>query len=95
MKTEKWRLTQRNRKPIPIDKKGAIRPTIEHAQQVVHQEERSDFFRTTRSGVHTKLADVRDHDHGQQEMARQEVAHHVHIVTRPDKFKEEAEKAAK
>ena len=59
-----------------------------HAQDVVHQEEQGDFFRTTRSGVNTKLADIRAHDHGQQELAHK-IVHHAQVLKHSNMVKEE------
>ena len=48
---------------------------VDHTKAVVEEEELGDFYRTIRSGVHTKLAHVREHDHGQQKMAHKVVRH--------------------
>ena len=48
---------------------------LEHAKEVIHAEEVGDFYRTARSGVQTKLADVRSHDHGQQKLAAKHIVH--------------------
>ena len=49
--------------------------TVTHAKEVIHEEEVGDYYRTGRSGVLTKLAHVRDHDHGKQELAAHKIVH--------------------
>jgi hypothetical protein len=57
---------------------------VEHAKVVVLEEEQGDFWRTARSGVTTKLANVRAHDQGKQELAHQHVVHHAQTVEHPN-----------
>lgn len=44
-----------------------------HATQVLHNEESSNYLRTGRSGTYTRLENVRDHDHGNQNLAAQKI----------------------
>lgn len=61
--------------PTNIEKTVAV----QHAKDTIHDEEAGDYLRTGRSGVVTKLGALRQHDHGEQELA----AHHVvHTATR-------------
>ena len=69
-------------------------PAIDHARAVVHQEEAGDNWRTARSGVYTKLADVRSHDHGKQELAHHKIAHHAETVAHRNNVKDECRKLA-
>lgn len=75
------------RKPIEHAPARTLAAT-KHAQDVVHQEEQGDFFRTARSGVNTKLADVRAHDHGEQELAHK-VVHHAQVLKHPSMLQQE------
>jgi len=42
---------------------------LSEAKELIHNEEAGDYLRTGRSSVNTKLMDVRQHDHGKQELA--------------------------
>ena len=75
------------KEPLPTKRRD---PAIAHAQAVVHQEERGDYFRTTRSGVTTKLADIRTHDHGKQELAHR-IVHHAQAVQNPNSVRDAVE----
>ena len=57
---------------------------VQHAKASVLEEEKGDLWRTGRSGVATKLADVRAHDHGKQELAHKHVVHHAQTVDHPN-----------
>ena len=60
---------------------------MNHAKAVIHQEEVADNWRTARSGVQTKLADVRAHDHGQQALAHK-ITHHAQSLEHPNNVKD-------
>ena len=84
-------------KPLPVSKSNSILsntmseqqpPSVfDHVKGVVHEEEVGDNWRTARSGVQTKLGDVRAHDRGQQAQARK-ITHHAQTVGRPNSVKE-------
>ena len=83
-----------NRTPPPSNHNATARTiaATKHAREAVHKEEQGDFFRTGRSGVNTKLADVRAHDHGKQELAHK-VVHHAQVLKHPNVLHEEAVQA--
>lgn len=89
------RNTNRTPPPTPPSNHIATARTVaatKHAQEVIHQEEQGDFFRTARSGVNTKLADVRAHDHGKQELAHK-IVHHAQVLKDSNLLNEEAVQA--
>ena len=48
---------------------------VAHAKKVIHDEEVGDHLRTGRSGVNTKLAAIREQDHGKRQLARKIAPH--------------------
>ncbi|CAB9519476.1 expressed unknown protein [Seminavis robusta] len=64
--------------------KTATPSLVAHARVMVTEEEKGDLWRTGRSGVMSKLADVRAHDHGKQELAHKHIVHHAQTVAHPN-----------
>ena len=64
---------------------------FDHAIKVIHEEEMGDFYRTGRSSAQTKLANVRSHDHGKQELAFKHIVHHKEPTNTKLAMKEECD----